>query len=277
MAGRLMFPSDSVIRRVSAEPALLFGAGRALLLQLAHPAVAQGVHDHSEFKRNPFARLQGTLEAVNAIVFGPEELAAGVGRRVRWIHDFVSGTGYAANDPANLLWVHATLLDTALRCYEDLVEPLTASDAEAYYSEMMRVALVFGLALEDQPSTLAAFRTYFDDTVASIVVSDVGRDLASFIVDPTLPLHLHVPMRPLLQTQRVVSVGTLPPSLREQLGFEWGAREQARLERVEWRMRTVFRLAPRALRTAPTRLNGVQLLWMADRHVRQFDARQRAA
>ena len=272
-----MFGSDAVIRRVSAEPALLFGAGRSLLLQLSHPAVAQGVQDHSEFKRNPFARLQGTLEAVNAMVFGSEELAAGVGRRVRWIHDFVAGTGYAANDPANLLWVHATLLDTALRCYRDLVEPLSAEDAETYYREMMRVAEAFGLPLEQQPPTLADFRTYFDETVASMEVTDVGRDLASFIVDPTLPLNLHVPMRPLLRTQRIVSIGTLPASLRAQLGFSWDARDQARLERVERRVRRVFRAMPRAIRTAPIRVNAVQLLWMADRHVKQFDAKRAAA
>lgn len=277
MAGRLMFPRDAVIRRVNAEPALLFGAGRALLLQLAHPAVAQGVHDHSEFKRNPFARLQGTLEAVNAMVFGTEELAERVGRRVRWIHDLVTGAGYAANDPANLLWVHATLLDTALRCYEELVGPLSAEDAETYYSEMMRVALGFGLALEDQPPTLAAFRHYFDETVASIEVTDVGRDLASFIADPTLPLNLHVPLRPLLRTQRMFSVGTLPPSLRDQLGFDWTARDQRRLERTTRRVRRVFRSTPPVLRTAPTRLNGIQLLWMAGRHASQFEAKRAAA
>ena len=57
------FPKGSVIRKVNNEPAIMFGAGRALLLQLAHPAVAQGVQDHSEFKKNPFKRLQGTVEA----------------------------------------------------------------------------------------------------------------------------------------------------------------------------------------------------------------------
>ena len=79
------FAPDSVIRRVNAEPAVGFGAGRALLLQLAHPAVAQGVQDHSEFKKNPFKRLQGTLEAVAGVVFGSRELGDGIGRRVRWI------------------------------------------------------------------------------------------------------------------------------------------------------------------------------------------------
>jgi len=262
-----VFPPESVIRRVSAEPALLLGAGRALLLQLAHPAVAQGVHDHSEFKRNPFARLQGTLEAVNAAVFGSDDLAARVGARVRRIHDFVTGPAYAANDPANLLWVHATLVDSALRCYESFVEPLSAEDAETYYREMMRVGELFGLAECDQPPTLAAFREYVDETIATMEVSDVGRDLASFIVEPTLPFSLHVPLRPLLRVQRLFSIGTLPASLREQLGFAWTSRDQARLERAQRRVRFVFRATPRPLRTLPTRVNGVQLLWMAKRRV----------
>ena len=109
-----MFPPGAVIRRVNEEPAILFGAGRALLLQLAHPHVAAGVDQHSDFQHNPFKRLRGTLEAVYAMVYGPRELAEGVGRRIRWVHDHVTGPGYRANDPENLLWVHATLLDSAL-------------------------------------------------------------------------------------------------------------------------------------------------------------------
>src|SRR4051794_3350017 len=44
------------------EAMLLLGAGpRALLLQLAHPQVAAGVADHSDFSVDPWARLRGTL------------------------------------------------------------------------------------------------------------------------------------------------------------------------------------------------------------------------
>ena len=43
---------------------LLLGAGpRALLLQLAHPAVAAGVADHSDFRADPWRRLAGTLRS----------------------------------------------------------------------------------------------------------------------------------------------------------------------------------------------------------------------
>lgn len=270
------FPPDSVIRRVNIEPAILFGAGRALLLQIAHPAVAQGVHDHSEFKRNPFKRLQGTLEATYAVVFGTDELAHGVGRRIQHLHEYVTGPGYSANDPANLLWVHATLMDTALRCYEELVEPLSDEDAEAYYQEMKQVALAFGVGLEHQPETLADFRRYFEDTAASMRVTAVGRDLAGFILEPRLPLRLDVPFLPLLRVQRLFTLGSLPSAVREQLGVPWSDEEQARYERARQRVRRAFRALPRGVRTAGNRAGGPFMLWMAARHVKQFDAKRTA-
>ena len=88
------FPRGSVSRRINAEPAIICGAGRALLLQVAHPAVAQGVADHSDFRDNPFRRLQGTLEALNAVVYGSDALAFAVGRRVAQLHDHVVGETY---------------------------------------------------------------------------------------------------------------------------------------------------------------------------------------
>jgi uncharacterized protein (DUF2236 family) len=269
------FPEGSVIRRVNIEPAIMFGAGRALLLQIAHPAVAQGVQDHSDFKQNPFKRLQGTLEATYAVVFGSSELADGVGRRIQHIHEYVTGPGYSANDPSNLLWVHATLMDTALRCYEELVEPLSAEDAETYYQEMKQVALAFGVGIEHQPETLADFRRYVASTVDEMAVTPVGRDLAGFILEPRLPLRLDVPFTPLLRLQRLFTLGSLPGPVRQQLGVPWDAGDQARYERARHRVRRVFRATPRPVRTAANRAGGPLLLWMAQRHVRDFEAAQR--
>ncbi|MEX2292662.1 MAG: oxygenase MpaB family protein [Acidimicrobiales bacterium] len=267
------FPRGSIIRRVNIEPAILFGAGRALLLQLAHPAVAQGVQDHSDFKGNPFKRLQGTLEAMNAVVFGSEDLARRVGERIQWIHTFIKGPDYEANDPTNLLWVHATLCDTALRCYTTLVEPLSTRDEETYYQEMTRVAEVFGVARSDQPATLADFRSYVDETIATIDVTDVGRDLASFILDPILPLGMQVPLRPLLGMQRLFTLGTIPEHVREQLGVDWTTTDEQRLERAQRRARAVFRATPRPVRALPNQAHGLLLLWQAERHVRQWSER----
>lgn len=265
------FPRSSVIRRVNVEPAILFGAGRALALQLAHPAVAQGVQDHSEFKRNPFTRLFGTLEATHAVVFGSEELADAAGRRIQFVHDHVTGASYAANDPANLLWVHATLMDTALRCYETLVGPLTALEAEGYYLEMKRVALAFGLRMAAQPETLSDFRAYMDETIDSLTVTPVGVDLITFILRPRLPFRLDVPLAPLLSLQRLFTIATLPPSLREQLGLSFTPEDQRRHARWERRVRTMFRVTPFLLRTGPSRVGGRLLLGRAQRRVAEFD------
>jgi uncharacterized protein (DUF2236 family) len=262
---------------VNLEPAVMFGAGRALMLQIAHEAVAQGVEDHSDFQGNPFKRLVGTLEAVYSVVFGSEELARGVGERIRWIHTFIVGPGYEANDPANLLWVHATLLDTALKCNEELIGPLSPEDREAYYQEMTRVAEVFGCPRDAQPATFVDFQRYVADTIDSIDVSPVGQELATFILRPTLPLGLHVPLAPLLAVQRRATLGSLPPRIREQLGQRWSDDDQARYDQMQRRVRRLFTLTPRPIRTAGPRAMGLGYLWLAQRHVRQFHDRQTSA
>ena len=267
------FPRGSVIRRVNAEPAIMFGSGRALLLQIAHPHVAAGVHDHSDFQSNPFKRLQGTLESVYSMVYGDEALAAGVARRVHWIHQFVTGPGYQANDPSALLWVHATLLDSALSCYERLVEPLSVTDVKAYYQEMTRIAEAFGCPREAQPATYDDFRSYWDEQVRTIEVTDTGRMLARDILRPRLPLRLDVPLAPGLALFRLVSVGTLPAPIREGFGLSWTDERQRRLDRVHAVARRTFELVPRGARVGPVHLNGRLLLWQAGRHVAQFDAK----
>jgi uncharacterized protein (DUF2236 family) len=262
------FPEGAVIRRINIEPALMFGAGRALLLQLAHAQVAQGVRDHSDFKASPFRRLLGTLESTSAVVFGSETLARSVGARIHRMHEHVTGTTYRANDPSNLLWVHATLVDTALLCYTRLVEPLSAADRETYYQEMTRVAEVFGIPRKDQPPTLAAFESYFRDMIGRLEVTAVGRELMAFILAPTLPLGMHVTLRPLLSLQRLYTLGITPPRIRDQLGIAWDPRSERRFIRTEGALRGTFDLMPRALRTAASRISGGWLLWLAARHNR---------
>ena len=141
---------------------------------------------------------------------------------------------------------------------------------------MKQVALAFGVVLEHQPETLADFRRYFDDTVASMEVTAVGRDLAGFILEPRLPLRLDVPLLPLLRVQRLFTLGSLPPAVRQQLGVAWSEDEQARYERARHRVRRAFRVLPRGIRTAGNRGGGPVMLWMAARHVRQHDAKRAA-
>lgn len=261
------FPRGSVIRRINAEPAILFGAGRALLLQVAHPAVAQGVADHSDFRDNPFRRLQGTLEALNAVVYGSEALARAVGRRVAQLHDHVVGPTYRANDVENLVWVHATLCDSALEAYRRFVGPLSATDISTYYDEMKRVAEVFGIPAGELPETYSDFAAYFADMVETMPVNDVGRRLAADIVRPPLPLLVGAPLAPLVGVHGIVAIGTTPEPVRSRLDLPWNSYEQCALSVLETASRATCSVIPRPVRTLPTAISGALLFSRTGRMV----------
>src|SRR4051812_10480420 len=70
-----LFGPGSMTWRVNREGVLLLGGGRALLLQVAHPLVAAGVSQHSNYREDPFGRLYRTLDTVTTVVFGDTEQA----------------------------------------------------------------------------------------------------------------------------------------------------------------------------------------------------------
>ena len=254
------FSKDAIVRRINAEPAIMLGAGRALLLQVAHPAVAQGVADHSDFRTDPFGRLLGTVEALNAVVFGSEQLALEIGRRVQRIHEHVVGATYRANDIDSLVWVHATLCDSALDARRRFVGPVDDDVTEAYYEQMKRVAAVFGVPSVALPPTWSDFRAFFDETVATLPVGDVGRRLAADIVQPPFPLALQVGLLPLTAFHRLVAIGTTPEPVRTRLGFRWKASHRRALGSIETASRAACAATPMAIRAAPTALGSRLLL-----------------
>ena len=242
-----LYAHDAVIRRVDGEGVLLLGGGRALLMQLAHPSVAAGVADHSEFAADPFARLRRTLEASYAIVFGTEDQARRTAAAIRAVHDRVSGPGYDANDPDLLLWVHATLVDTSLRVYTRFVAPLTRAEREAFYEESMLQAELLGCPVSHQPATLDDFREYVRTMVGSLQVSDVARRLAHDVLHPRVPWF----SEPVFELGRQITVGLLPAPLRAGYGLRWDRPRQAALTAASLASRRIVPRIPAAVRRAP--------------------------
>ena len=126
------FAPDGAARRVVREQVLMIGGGRALLMQAAHPLVAAGVMEHSAYREEPWRRLErhherGLGDRLREPARGGRAAArvramhARVrGGRARQMGPFPAGTRYSAGDPELLLWVHGTLVDTALLVYEHL-------------------------------------------------------------------------------------------------------------------------------------------------------------
>jgi uncharacterized protein (DUF2236 family) len=242
-----VFSPDAVIRRVDGEGVLLVGGGRALLMQLAHPSVAAGVADHSTFDADPFARLRRTMEASYTIVFGSEEDARRTAAGIRAVHDRVTGSGYRASDPELLLWVHATLVDTALRVYQHFFGRLSADEAEEYYQQSCVLAEMLGCPCDVQPDDLDAFRDYVRTMVCTLEVTDTARELAMSVMRPKVPL----PAEPLFAMGRQLTVSMLPRPLRQQYGFSWDRPRKAAMVSAAGAARRILPLVPRPLRRVP--------------------------
>ncbi len=245
-----VFPSDSAARRVNAEGVLLLGGGRALLMQLAHPLVAAAVAEHSDFEAHPLRRLWRTLTATYTMVFGSEEQARATAAHLWQIHDTVTGPGYQANDPALLMWVHATLVDTALRVHGHFLRPLSAGEREAYYGDMAQVADLVGIPRQVQPADFEAFREYMRDSVRGLEVSAEARRLARAVLHPPLPWVAW----PAATLAREATIGLLPASLRRQYGLSWSPVRSRGLRLTMEVSRAMLTLVPAALRQAPASL-----------------------
>ncbi|HZO96993.1 MAG TPA: oxygenase MpaB family protein [Gaiellaceae bacterium] len=226
------FVPDSVIRRLGSTPVTPFlGGGTAVLLQVAHPLVAAGVAEHSDFRRDLWRRLARTLRALYLVAFGTREEADRAGAAVRAVHAhvrgvtreqlgvFPPGTPYAADDPELMLWVHATLVEASLSAYQRFHEPLSGEEQERYYREMAVVARIFGTPARVIPRSLADFRDYFRGQIESetIQVTRPAREIAAVILAAPLPIVLQ-PLRP---AHRLATAAQLPARLRAGYGLGW--------------------------------------------------------
>lgn len=243
-----LFGPSSVSWRVNRESILLLGGGRALLMQLAHPAVAAGVDEHSDFRQDPVRRLLRTLELSLALTFGTREEALASARMINRAHLRVRGKGYSATDPTLLLWVHATLIDSALVTYEAFVRPLAPADRAAYYDEARSIGALLGVPEPTYPRDIIAFDEYVREMPATVArVGDRARWVAAQVLRPPiarLPGALFYP-------SAAITAGLLPRGLREAYRLPWGLPERllfkAALHTVPW----LVALAPGRLRNVP--------------------------
>lgn len=267
-----LFDPDGVFWRVNREAFLLIGGGTALLLQIAHPLVAAGVRDHSQFREQPVRRLYRTVRTMQAITYADRATAMAAAAQVRRVHasvrgtltestrGFAAGTPYRADDPELLLWVHSTLVRTALKTYETFLPALDAEERERYYAESKTVGKVLGLSERDLPASFDAFEDYFQAMLAGtdLDVTPANAELAADIIHPPISWFPRVAGDVLA----VATAALLPEPVRALYGLRWSPRRQ-----LAWR------LARRSLRKG---LPYVPDVLRAGRHARRGERRARA-
>lgn len=254
------FGPTSVTWRIAAEPVLLFGSLRALLLQVAHPLVAEAVECHSDYRRDPFGRLLRTLEWLIAVVFGTTSEAqaaiAALERRHRPVRGVLSAEGatahhpagapYAADDPRLARWIHATVVDSILATYEALVGSLDQEERDAVVGKWDVLLQALVPTAEPFRDATSLGRWMADEVWSgSVEPSALSRRGVWVLLRPPLP----APVLALsLGPVRLVSCGLLPSEIRAALGIPWGPARQAAFQWLCATSRRMHRAVPRRLR-----------------------------
>jgi uncharacterized protein (DUF2236 family) len=173
--GPRWFCESDAIWRVHNDASMFVGGIRALLLQSLHPVAMAAVSDHSDFRADPWGRLQRTSHFLAATTYGTIEEAGRSIEIVRIVHDRVRGTtpdgiSYRADDPELLGWVHVAEIDSFLSAHQVFGRaPLSEEGADEYVRQTATVATRLGvlnppLSTADLGERLAHYRPLLAST-----------------------------------------------------------------------------------------------------------------
>ncbi|HEY1984618.1 MAG TPA: oxygenase MpaB family protein [Terracidiphilus sp.] len=251
-----IFGPDSISWKINRESALFLGAGRAALLQLAHPWVAAALEQHSSLMAKPIARFHNTFRIVFTMIFGSLDQASRSARHLHSLHTqiqgavpediaaYARGSHYQANQIAALRWVYATLVESAVLAYECVRPPLTVAERAAYYAESRTLAALFGLPASDLPESWEAFIAYCRamENSSALGVSAGARQMAHNLLAGAgswiKPPHWY----------RSLTTLWLPPRFRAEFQLSYQAAESQAAARARQRLPRIYRSLPASVR-----------------------------
>jgi uncharacterized protein (DUF2236 family) len=250
------FGPASVTWRVNRESAVFLGAGRAALLQLAHPWVAVALAHHSNLLNNAIGRFHSTFRVIYTMLFGTRAQAVEASKRLYQRHTGIrgelpdaigshaEGEHYEANEIAALRWVYATLVESAILAYDFVLPPLSSAERQQYYLESKRMAALFGIRAEDLPQDWGAFSRYTAEMFDSpqLGVDDnalaLGRSVLSGVGTWLHPPHWYLS----------VTAFWMPPRLRTGFDLPFRTREQQAVDRAASWLPRLYPKIPEMLR-----------------------------
>jgi uncharacterized protein (DUF2236 family) len=184
------FGPGSVAWRVSADLSSPVAGLRALLLQALHPLAMAGVDQHSDWRRDPVGRLAATSAYLATINFAERAVAERAAARVRRIHervtgvDTVTGQPYAAGDPALLLWVHSTLVESGIVAAALFGTRLSPADSDRYVAEMVVAAELVGVPAGQVPASVAELDGYLSSVRPELRCTPAAQESMAYLLDP---------------------------------------------------------------------------------------------
>jgi uncharacterized protein (DUF2236 family) len=201
---------------------MFIGGLRALLFQSLQPLAMAGVASHSDYKADPWGRLQRTADFLAATTFGPATEAQRAIDMVKRVHTRVVGTAddgrpYSANDPHLLKWVHIAEVDSFLAAHAKFGEiELSPEQRDGYVLDMSRIATALGVI--DAPTTVAELADQIASYRPELRTSAPARDAARYLLlTPPLPIY----QRPIYGLLGAAAVSLMPLWTRFPLRLPW--------------------------------------------------------
>jgi uncharacterized protein (DUF2236 family) len=220
--GERWFAEDRPIRIIHADSCMFIGGLRALLFQSLQPLAMAGVASHSDYKADPWGRLQRTADFLAATTFGPATEAQRAVDMVKRVHTRVVGTAddgrpYSANDPHLLKWVHIAEVDSFLAAHAKFGEiELSPEQRDGYVLDMSRIASALGVI--DPPTTVAELADQIASYRPELRTSAPARDAARYLLlTPPLPIY----QRPIYGLLGAAAVSLMPLWTRFPLRLPW--------------------------------------------------------
>ena len=196
--GPRWFSEDRPLRRVHSDSSMFIGGMRALLFQSLHPLAMAGVAQHSDYRNDPWGRLQRTADFLAATSFGPADVAQQTIERIKAVHTRVTGTAsdgraYSASDPHLLRWVHVAEVDSFLVAHQAYgANPLTPTECDGYVEDMAVIARALGVPAP--PTSVQGLRDQINVFRHELHGTSESRDVAKYLlIEPPLDLTTRIP------------------------------------------------------------------------------------
>lgn len=279
---------QSLLWRWAGDMRIAFEGGTAGLLQTMHPAIGQGLIDHSDFFDDPVDRVFRSLPGILGTIYNGE-LAKSTGVQVRDFHRDIKGSlpgggRYHALQPETFWWAHATFqrMVDRLALHWDR-HRLTAEQSEQLYAEGCEWYRRYGVTGTVVPPDRAAFEREVERYCDEVLVPNPAstyliefinrRSIPDMSASPDYPSHPR--LRPLTDAllptlpvrmalappMRLVIFGGLPASVRERFGISWGRGDERRYRGIRAGVRAGWPYVPASLKWYPAARKG----WIRER------------
>jgi uncharacterized protein (DUF2236 family) len=259
MSDHGLYGPDSVTWRVHADPSMALAGIRALLLQTLHPLAMSGVAQHSDYRTDPWPRLQRTAEYVAVTTYGTSEDAHAAAEQVRAIHARLggvepeSGTAYRVDDPELLLWVHCCETESFLSVSTRCGLRLSGAEQDRYYAEQTVQASLVGLDPTAVPASRAQVKAYFRDVRPQLRATEEAKRAVRFLLWPPMPARVarRTPARPGWTALSGTAAALLPRWARRAYGLPGFPMTDLGATAVGLALRRTALAVPEGVRTGP--------------------------